>query len=231
LNKIACFLFVAVATLASGTTLYDSNAALTGSRSVGGGGLADGGGTGYDTLTLAWEIIQIGDATFNYTYTIDGFSSPVLGNIILDLSDTCVFNGATTSPCINNAQINGSKATMLFGDFCDSCQGTSTTGLPADIIGVEFPKVPQGSPVIITFNSPSAPVWGDFYLKGGQEFVYNLGNLNHADALELDFVARPDTDATIQATAPEPATLGVAGAALVLLGLVGRRKKLVGAAQ
>jgi hypothetical protein len=213
------------ASCASGTILYDTSAPLTGTRSVG-SGLSDGGGTGYDDLTLTWNIDPLLDGTFNYTYTLTGFTTPDIGHVILDLSDDCVSNGATTSACVVNPQVNGSAAAVVYDDYCNVCQGNSEPNLPAHIVGVKITGAVTGSPYIITFNSPQAPVWGDFYLKGGQQFVYNNGITNHSSEVALDFVARPDTFATVEATAtPEPATLGLTGVALLLTGLLRRTRR------
>ncbi|HEX5431111.1 MAG TPA: PEP-CTERM sorting domain-containing protein [Bryobacteraceae bacterium] len=186
---------------------------MTGTRSVGSGGLADGGGTDYDNLTLDWNIALV-DQTYEYTYTIGGFSTHDLGHLILDLS------GAAP---ISDAEVNGDPATLFFGDWCaaDSpCQGASNIGLPNDIQGLKIDPLPSGSPVVVTFTSTQAPVWGDFYVMGGTEYVYNIGNEDHNDSLALDFVARPDP-----AVAPEPATFGLAGAALLALGLMRRKHR------
>ncbi len=227
---LPCTLFLALAILASGATVYDTSASLTGTRSIG-NGLTDDSGGGYDGLLLSWNIVQLSDGTFTYTYAFDGFTAPDIANIILDLSDTCVVNGAKSSSCISNVQINGSAPKLDFEDFCVGCQG-SLDGLAGDIIGVEFTNFAHGIPVTITFDSPNVPVWGDLFLKGGSDFVRNIGNADHTDSLTLDFVARPDTTGgTVQASVPEPATLGLTGGALVLLGLLRRRKKSVGSRQ
>jgi hypothetical protein len=213
------------ASCASATTvLYDTSAPLTGTRSVG-FGLTDGGGTGYDHLTLTWNVQPLLDGTFDYTYTLTGFTSPNIGHVLLDLSDACVSNGTTTSACLGGTQVNGSAASVVFDDYCNSCQGNSDPNLPAHIIGVKITTNVEGAPVVITFNSSRAPAWGDFYLKGGQQYVYNNGITNHASELELDFVARPDTSLTVEATTPEPATFGLSGLALVLAGVLRRNSR------
>lgn len=196
-------------------TVYNTpvdSADLTGTRSVG-SGLIDGGGTDYDSLTLDWTIAQESNLTYDYTYTISNFSKPDLGHFILDL------DGFAT---LNNVEVDGVAATLYFGDWCaaDSpCQGASNLGLPQDIDGVKIDPLASGNPVTITFNSPNTPVWGDFYVMGGREYVYNAGNADHSDANVLDFVARPDS------AVPEPGTMGLAGVALIALGLVNRKRR------
>lgn len=219
----ACITFAMGAGL-SASTVYNTGADLTGTRAIG-SGLALGGGEGYAGLTLTWEIAPLVDGTFDYSYTLTGFTTPDIGHFILELSSNCIVSGAS---CVSNARINGRRVTPVLGDYCDGCEGNSNTGLPNHIVGMKVANPFSGSPITFSFNSPQVPVWGDFYLKGGQQFVYNLGNLDHADPLRLDFVARPDgAELVPQIAAPEPASLGLTGAALLLLGLSSVRKKPV----
>lgn len=224
--KRAILLLVAGASLYAGT-VYNTSASLTGNRFVGvGGGLIDGGGTGYDNLFLAWNIVPL-SSVYIYTYTISGFTAPNLSHVLLDLSDDCVVPTSAGTPlptCITGATVNNAAAVITLGDWCSGCQGTSNLGLPNDIVGAKFGGLPGGS-ITITFDSPRAPVWGDFYLKGGQQIVYNVGNLNHADPSTLDFIARPDGWLGDASTTPEPATLALTGAALIGLGLFRRRRR------
>ena len=207
-------------------TVYSGPADYTGTRFVGGGGLVDAGGSGYNNLFLTWNIVPQ-SVGYTYTYTIGGFTSPNLSHILLDLSDDCVVPSSPGPPlptCVTGATANGAAVVVTLGDWCSRCQGNSNTGLPNDIVGVKFGSLP-GGPVTISFDSLRSPVWGDFYLKGGQQYVYNLGNLNHADPLVLDFIARPDGLGSTDVNTPEPATLALAGAALIMLGVLRRRRK------
>ena len=207
-------------------TVYNGPADLSGTRFVGGGGLVSGGGSGFGNLFLTWNIVPEAGG-FNYTYTIGGFTTPNLSHVLLDVSDDCVVPTSPGQPlptCITGAKVNGAPATITLGDWCSSCQGNSNSGLPNDIIGVKFGNLPGGS-VTISFDSVRAPVWGDFYLKGGQQYVYNLGNLNHSDPSILDFIARPDGVGGSDVNTPEPATLALVGAALIGVGILRRRRK------
>ncbi len=210
----------------SAATVYNTAAPFTGTRSIGlSGGLAQGGGTGFNNLTLSWSIVELPDSTYDYTYTIAGVSTPLLSHFLLELSPVCLTPG---QDCVTNPEVNGSPASTTLGYFCygsAGCQGKSNVGLPSGFDGVKFESMPASpGPVIITFNSAHVPVWGDFYLKGGQQYVYNLGNLNHLDSNTQDFVARPDTYSGAPQT-PEPATLGLVGAALDSLGMFKRSRR------
>ena len=207
------------------STVYDTSASLTGTRGVDTfGGLVDGGGNGYDNLTLSWSIVPLANLTYEYIYTISGFTGPSLSKVILNLSANCM-TGNPSPGCVLSAQVDGLPATAALGDWCyghPGCQGSSNVGLPNDIAGVKFSSLPSGA-VTITFNSPRAPVWGDIYLGGGQQYLYNLGNPNHLDPNILDFIARPGAFG-FEPPTPEPATLGLTGVALALLGVMGRRR-------
>jgi hypothetical protein len=211
-----------------GSPIYDTAAAFTGTRSVG-HGLINGGGSGYDDLTLNWSIAEKANSTFDYSYQISGFVSPVLSHFIIELSADCIANAGAN--CVTNARVGSltaaSLAVFALGDWCYGasgnvgvhCQGNSNVGLPGDILGAEFTNLPGSTRVIITFNSTRAPVWGDVYLKGGQQYVYNLGNGWHtSDSNPLDFIARPDPEgAGPLSETPEPGSFGLAGAALAFL--------------
>jgi hypothetical protein len=211
-----------------GSPIYDTPAAFTGSRSVG-HGLTNGGGSSYDDLTLNWSIAEKANGTFDYSYWISGFVSPVLSHLIIELSADCITNAGAN--CVTNAKAGSlaaaTPAVFALGDWCYGasgnpgvhCQGNSNVGLPRDILGAEFTNLPGSTMVIVTFSSTRAPVWGDVYLKGGQQYVYNPGNGRHAtDSNPLDFIARPDpAGADPLSETPEPGSFGLAGAALAFL--------------
>ena len=212
-----------------GSPIYDTAAAFTGTRLVG-HGLTDGGGSGYDDLMLTWSIAEKANGTFDYSYWVSGFISPVLSHVIIELGVDCIQNAGAN--CVSSAKLGSragaTPAVFALGDWCYGasrnagvhCQGNSNVGLPTDILGAEFAYLPGGTTVIITFNSTRAPVWGDVYLKGGLQYVYNQGNGQHAtDANPLDFIARPDpAGADPISETPEPGGFGLAGAALAFLG-------------
>jgi hypothetical protein len=218
----------------SGSPVYDMAATFTGTRSVA-SGLASGGGNAYDNLLLSWSIAQKSDGTFDYSYAVSGFTSPALSHLILEVGADCL---SASAHCVTNAKVGStlialSPAAFQLGDWCYGtsanpgvhCQGNSNIGLLKDILGVEFTGLPSAATVFITFNSTRAPVWGDIYMVGGQQYVYNKGMGNHStDSNPLDFVARPDPATTLAET-PEPASLALTGVALVLLALTRSRQR------
>ncbi len=91
--------------------IYDTSAVgeLTGTRTEG-AGLMTGGAYATDrsAFTMSWVITPLGGDTFHYQYTFDGFNtqppgvstgpkSPNISHIILDLSESCVAVGHTSS--------------------------------------------------------------------------------------------------------------------------------------
>ena len=180
---------------------------------------------------LTWSIAEEANGTFDYRYIVSGFVSPVLSHVIVELGADCIPNASAN--CVTSAKAGSSGAAMKpavfqLGDWCHGvsgnpgvhCQGNSNLGLPKDIIGVEFTSLPGSTTVIVTFHSTRGPAWGDVYLMGGQQYVYDNGLAQHAtDANPLDFIARPDpAGGDALSETPEPGGFGVAGAALALIG-------------
>ena len=225
---LASLAFCVVGACAS--VVYDTSASFTGTRSVGGsGGLIDGGGHGYDDLMVSWSIVSLPNWTYSYTYTITigNQEAPVVSRAIVDLSNDCSIPASpnySKAPCDSNPSVNGAPGVAIPGDWCagGACAANSIPGLPNPIAGLEFVGLPRnGRTLTISFDALGPPVWGDFYIGGGLQYAYNIGNANHLTTNSLDFVAVPGAP---PATAPEPKTLGLAGAALVLLGLLGKQR-------
>ena len=78
------FLFVCtVAQNASAVPVYGLSATLTGERSVGAGLIGEGTYAG-SAFSIAWEITyNAGDGTYDYSYTLDGFSGISGGGVSL----------------------------------------------------------------------------------------------------------------------------------------------------
>jgi len=219
------------ARIAAASAVYDTSASFTGTRSAGGsGGLIDGGGHGYDGLMLSWSIVSLPDWTYNYTYTItlQPHEVPAVSRAIVDLSNDCSIPASpnySQLPCDSNPLVNGAPGFAILGNWCagTQCAANPVPGLANAIAGLQFVELPHNVRTLtISFNAPGAPVWGDFYIAGGLQYVYNLGNANHLDTNVFDFIAVPGAP---PAVAPEPKTVGLAGAALLLLGLIGKHRR------
>lgn len=190
---------------------------FSGSRTEGAGLTADAGR--YDDMIVSWTIAE-SNGVFSYSYSFDfkGTTKNSISHLILDLSDNC----GRTAGCVSNAKLNGTSIAKLDFKKFDGSDGNSDPGFPAPstITGVKFDDLslkPEPNIWTITFDSVRAPMWGDFYLKGGQDYLFNTGLLaaNRQSDNKGLFIAVPDT---VGVTAPEPATLllfglGVAAAA------------------
>jgi PEP-CTERM motif len=216
-------LLVAAGQHARAAAVYATAADLTGSRNSGlGGGLVPGGdwASDGDTETISWSIVNNGNGTWNYTYTLANFSKPGISHFLLDLTDDAVF--PTVDPQVVTS-VSPANYELFFDNFVPGGMGNSNVGLPAPIIGVKIQFTGGGSfPSAVSFTSNRAPVWGDFYVKGGKDsFVYNAGLVNHASDNKGIFLARPDGAVSV----PEPTSIAmVAMAGVAGLGLARRRR-------
>lgn len=244
--------------------VYDTSvgpANLTGSRTfsatefeldVGGNGISS---STFGSLTISWDIgYTMGVTPWRYSYTVSWTPSNSLSNIshfILDLSDNC--SEANANCVVNPVKVNDKGvASSVSGSPGTYNQDGSNPFMGGQITGVKF-DVEMGIPYRIEFDSARAPVWGDFYTKGGSPsdslsggspkgwYAQNLGIDAPTKATSnnpLDFIATPDTVTTMtcvggsgtfpncsqqQVATPEPMSLAVLG--MGLLGLAGVRAR------
>lgn len=192
----------------------------TDSRSASTGGGLVGNGD-WDDISVSWNITQAA-SVFHYEYTFSGLSDRSLSHVILDVSDNC---GGCGSKCVHNADYDvAGNPSYYYGTFGTS---PSNPGFPAggSIFGVKFDNMPDDV-TVISFDSLRAPMWGDFYAKGGtasgttiKNSAYNQGLAGHATYNEAAFyIAVPDT---VGSNVPEPGSwlLFVSGGLMLALGL------------
>lgn len=220
---------VGVVPTARAASLYGQSADLTGSRSVGNGLLGFNQYASTD-ITISWVITKLAGVNWEYSYTFKNVGAgtgsptpPAMSHVVFDLTDNAVYPRDLDAVVDQTLTGGGSIGSTEFGTF------TSSNGNPlmpaAGIIGVKFNTTnPSKSSFTITFTSNRAPVWGDIYLKGGNNsVVYNAGLTRDGTLYNLEspqvWIARPN------GVVPEPASVAmVCMGALGVLGLGLRRK-------
>jgi hypothetical protein len=193
---------------------FSASAGLVGSISTPVGLTANGDWLS-DGFRVAWDISSNGDGTWSYHYDLtkpfDASLRKDVSYFILQVSDNF------TSRDISGGWVPGWY------------QGgnPSSPGIPGPIWGI---KVELNDNNSFSFDSTRAPMWGDFYAKGGTSEsgtvwndVYNsdfgvpVSNPNDYDQTPVDGQQRPLYKVLVPDTIPEPPTMIVLGLGSVLL--------------
>jgi len=216
---------LALAPSSHAATVYDTTVAAgnyTGSRSTPTEIISGGD---WSTGTLSWAITTggVGDWTYTYTFSAD-WDKPAISHFILDLSDNCT----STSGCVSNVDTDFTVGGLEYGTFGVHPSNPSFPA-GASITGVKFDDLEGDDIFVFSFDSTRAPVWGDFYIKGGREsFAYNAGLTKHGTSMDInEFIARPDTTGGGDGgtgDVPEPSTMLLMGGALLGLGLIRKKR-------
>lgn len=194
--------------------VYVNEADFTGFRTSAGGGItADGSWATSGNFTIAWNITGGSGDPYKYEYTITALGTGGgLSHWIMQVSQGFKFVGDPS----------GDFGAALGPQYWDSGEGNSNPGMPTSIFGIKFDETsPVNGVTKITFESFNAPVWGDFYAKGGQTYAYNdFFGVSACGASDFTgWIVVPDSVKT-----PLPGSLLLLGSGL--LGLVGLRRKL-----
>ncbi len=200
-----------VCIVCAGSAMADlSSGSLTG----GGGGITATGSWDSPDTEIEWLVTQSVDLTWHYKYTFE-VPAKDLGHIIFQVS-----------PDFTLADFL-SPGTPDLKTFSPEDPGKSNPGLPGDIYGLKF----EGGGLVntIEFDSTRAPMWGDFYAKGGKDekgtvdlYAYNT-NFGVDENTTLFKIAVPDTD-TDSVVVPLPGAVLLSLLGLSAAGLRLRRR-------
>lgn len=223
MKRIALASLVGLATLAPAraTDVPVTGADLAGFRSTT-NGLAGAANwvTGSGGFKVAWNIaFDPGSNLWNYSYALtrlDGstLTGPGLSHWILELSTNVTL--ATLGSVISNANFS---LTAVVGPQVWG-PAPSNPNLATNFFGVKL-NLGQST---YTFQSTRAPVWGDFYAKGGSSSSAQNTGIGGDPTLSttsfLPWVPTPDTTVVV----PEPSAWMLVAAGLVGLWAVRRRR-------
>jgi hypothetical protein len=192
-----------------------------------------------DSATITWNIYDNQDGTLHYEYNLTGFDGWSVSHFTLDLSNDAVGDddpldlGVLTNPKLdgdslvdnpNNAEVDGKKDQVEFGDFSPVPPPFRDDSSPFIEGAVKFDEGSETSSLVYSFDSNRMPVWGDVIVKGGRDgYLYNLGMMSHATSDDpSDFIARPDTTRSV---IPTPMASSMMVGLLALAGFQGLRRR------
>jgi hypothetical protein len=160
----------------------------------------------FDSATNYW--------TYQYTFTTDG--KPGISHVITEVSET--FDEENVE--------DGTTASYELGTYLPT--NPSNPGIPGSLYGMKFnvPAESDGTLYVWTIVTDRAPIWGDFYAKGGSDtYAYNtqFGVANDSPVEDnpnlIGWAVVPDTVTTI----PEPSTLIFLGLGILFIALMLKR--------
>lgn len=199
---------------------------FTGSLSTADGGITTYQGN-WDPMEIYWTVTGNPDSTWHYSYRLT-VNEHDFGFFLLETSP-----GFTLDNALN---VSGPCTALELDHWAP---GPSRFNLPDDVYGVKFDGT-TGTDLTLAFDSPYAPVWGDFYAKDGTGYEgWNTGFaaadwdplIAPDDGSYQYHLLRPGAD-TYNGVTPEPGTLGLVGLGLgalaYLRGRKGRRRPRAG---
>ncbi len=112
---------------------------------------------------LSWEVSYVEDLDlWHYEYKLTVAGSPAISHLIIEASAS-----------FRDENLLSPSASWEIGTY-DSSVGQSNPFMPDSAYGIKFAAT--GTEYTVSFYSDRAPVWGDFYAKGGNDSaVFNTG--------------------------------------------------------
>ena len=113
--------------------------------------------------TLEWNVMQIADSLWRYEYTVNVYKYGV-SHISVE-----------TSPSFTPADLINPQGEFGSIEMGWLPKNPGSPNIPERLHGIKFDDVCSGTTLVIRFDSPKEPVWGDIYVKGGQTELWNAG--------------------------------------------------------
>jgi len=167
-------------------------------------------------VTMTWAVSRNADMSWRYEYelSVDGTD---ISHIIIEASEN--FTSEDIFNCSEYYEVKWYSP------------GNSDPNMPGDVYGIKFDDLSGGTERII-FDSWRAPVWGDFYAKGGKKCgsasaAWNTGftdpdpDVVPSSGSQYSHILVPDT---VTEPIPEPATVTLLGLGIGLAYIRRRRR-------
>ena len=188
---------------------------LTGSRSRSDHGLKQIDPHVPSRATVSWDIGWNG-TYWDYSYDFSGFLFYRISYLTFDVSD-CFLQDSSSCFIVDDEvnRIPGGESDIEFGDF-----NGITGSFKTDVTGRGY----DASSFLLTFQSTTAPIWGDLHMEGVLIEAANYWWDDHNDGDSIDgYIPTPGYDRFPPGEIPVPAAIWMFGSGL--LGLVGMSRR------
>ena len=189
---------------------------LTDSRLHSGGGLKEISPHLPERATVSWDIGWNG-TYWDYRYDFSGFMFYRISYLTVDLAD-CFFQDSSSCFIVDDevSRIPGGESDIEFGNF-----NRITGAFKTDVTG----RGNDASSFSVTFQSTTAPIWGDLHMEGTLIEAANYWWDDHNDGDSIDgYIPTPGYDRLPPGEIPVPAAIWLFGSGMLALVGMSRRK-------